>query len=99
MWLVAPCSKYVLKRSTKIWESIHERNCKPGGERCGGGASGRQCQLSLTAEIKVVSSIQQEQFYQVLKRNQTFYLEEEHEGGIEGGKGGEEAHGSTPDIT
>ena len=55
--------------------------------------------MSLTAEIKVVSSIQQEQFYQVLKRNQTLYLEEEHEGGIEGGKGGEEAHGSTPDIT
>ena len=27
------------------------------------------------------------------------HLEEKHEGGVEGGEGGEETHGGTPDIT
>ena len=27
------------------------------------------------------------------------HLEEEHEGRVEGGEGGEETHGGTPDIT
>ena len=66
----------------------------PGGERCGGGASGRQCQSSSKAEISRLEHA--ESLKPML--NST-HLEEKHEGGVEGGEGGEETHGGTPDMT
>ena len=70
----------------------------PAAERCVGGASGKQCQWSWRAEIPRFKRSWREMLAQSLEPMvNPAHLEEEHEGGVEGGEGGEETHGGTPE--